>query len=80
MVIWHKFINLTAVSRAIGLSNTALHMKRRGRGYQKITPENQEKIRQEYYGMVADIFKLEDKESLDKFIEGFSNFLGINLK
>ena len=45
MRINHKLIKISVLSKMIGLTVTALHMKQRGRKYQKLTADNLEKIK-----------------------------------
>ena len=75
MRINHKLIKISVLSKMIGLTATALHMKQRGRKYQKLTADNLEKIKVVFYEMIAYLFRIETKEDFEEFKKDFFKYL-----
>ena len=76
MKIHHELIKVSTLSRKIGLSDTALHMKKRGLNYQRLTEENESKIKPELFDMIEHLFEIESIEVFNKFIDEFKEYLG----
>jgi len=76
MKVHHELIKVSTLSRKIGLSDGALHMKKRGRNYQRVTPDNEAKIKPEFYDMIEHLFEIENIDVFDNFIEDFREYLG----
>ena len=74
MKVHHELIKVSALSRKIGLSDTALHMKKRGRNYQRVTPDNEKKIKPEFFDMIEHLFEIENIDDFDNFIDEFRKY------
>jgi hypothetical protein len=74
MKVKHKYIKTTKLSEGIGLSRGALSQKADGGNYQRLTPENIERLKREFFDLHLELFEILTIEEYDIVQEAQRNY------